>query len=49
MNIFIKTVLMSAVFAAVGCGGGNTNTPDTKEKPKEKASVKVKGIIGVSP
>ncbi|NBS91383.1 sugar ABC transporter substrate-binding protein, partial [bacterium] len=48
MNIFIKTVLMSAVFAAVGCGGGNTNTPDTKEKPKEKATVKVKGIIGVS-
>ncbi|MBJ7304418.1 MAG: substrate-binding domain-containing protein [Gemmataceae bacterium] len=48
MNIFIKTVLMFAVFAAVGCGGGNTNTPDTKEKPKEKASVKVKGIIGVS-
>ena len=46
MNIFIKTVLMSAVFAAVGCGGNNT--PDKNEKVKKKATVKVKGIIGVS-
>ena len=46
MNALIKTVLLFAVFAAVGCGGNNT--PDKNEKAKEKASVKVKGIIGVS-
>ena len=46
MNTFVKTVLMFAIFAAVGCGGNNA--PDKKEKTKEKASVKVKGIIGVS-
>ena len=46
MNTFIKTVLVFAVFAAVGCGGNNT--PDKNEKVKEKATVKVKGIIGVS-
>ena len=46
MNALIKTVLMFAVFAAVGCGGNNA--PDKKEKSKEKASVKLKGIIGVS-
>ena len=48
MNSVIKIVLMFAVFAAVGCGGGNTNTPDKKEKGKEKVAVKSKGIIGVS-
>ena len=46
MNTFIKMVLFVAVFTAVGCGGNNT--PDKNEKAKEKASVKVKGIIGVS-
>ena len=46
MNALIKTVLFVAVFTAVGCGGNNT--PDKNEKAKEKASVKVKGIIGVS-
>ena len=46
MNTFIKTVLFVAVFTAVGCGGNNT--PDKNETAKEKASVKVKGIIGVS-
>lgn len=46
MNTFVKTVLVVAFFAAVGCGGNNT--PDKNEKAKEKASVKVKGIIGVS-
>jgi len=46
MNAFVKTVLVVAFFAAVGCGGNNAS--DIKEKVKEKASVKVKGIIGVS-
>lgn len=46
MNTFVKTVLVVAFFAAVGCGGNNA--PDKNEKAKEKASVKVKGIIGVS-
>ena len=46
MNTYIKTVLFVAVFTAVGCGGNNTS--DKNEKAKEKASVKVKGIIGVS-
>jgi ribose transport system substrate-binding protein len=46
MNTFVKTVLVVAFFAAVGCGGNNA--PDKKETAKEKASVKVKGIIGVS-
>ena len=46
MNALIKTVLVFAVFAAVGCGGNNA--PDKNEKAKEKATVKVKGIIGVS-
>lgn len=47
MNGALKAVLVFAVLAAVGCGGNN-NTPDKKEKPKEKTSAKMKGIIGVS-
>ena len=47
MNGALKAVLVFAVFAAAGCGGNN-NTPDKKENAKEKASAKVKGIIGVS-
>ena len=38
MNTFIKTVLVFAVFAAVGCGGNNT--PDKNEKVKERKKTK---------